>query len=254
MATPEDPPLEAANDDRTPPLEISDSDLRAYAEGRLSGPRRRQVEGFLACNPDLAARMMAGLHMRGDPVGEARPRRGAGWRAGLTAQGVAGCLGSGILGWTAAGERELDGWREADGDHPPEYVEDAAESRLAMGVRGQMVSQLETPRLDEAEVARLLKVKTPRLPGDWRLLDAQVFPTDHGPGLNLLLETPGQERLILFAVKARTLTGGRPELAVRGREAAVFWERGRSAYVLSGDLPHGELLARAETLRQVEAL
>lgn len=246
--------MQAANDGHTPRLDISEADLSAYAEGRLSRARRREVEGFLACNPDLAARMMAGLHMRGGDVPERRPARSSGWRVGLAALGVAGCLASGMLGWTVAGERELDGWREVDGDAPPGYVEDAAESRLAMGVRSRMASQRGTATFDAAEVARVLNMKPPRLPADWRVLDAQVFPTDEGPGLNLLVETPKQERLILFAVRARTLAGGRPEIAVRGREAAVFWERGRSAYVLSGDLAHHELMARAETLRAAEAL
>ena len=53
-----------ANDDdaplqRTP---IGEADLRAHVEGALDDEARSIVEGHLACNPDLAARVMTAPH------------------------------------------------------------------------------------------------------------------------------------------------------------------------------------------------
>ncbi|HEY0647220.1 hypothetical protein [Phenylobacterium sp.] len=226
-------------------MDVSDDDLRRYVTGGLGPERRKAVEGFLACNPDLAAKVMTELHL-----GALRPRKRRRRRLMVAVLAVAlgACGASALAGWTAAEHRDLDGWREADGELPPEYVEEAAESRQATLVRAAMNSQVETAQLDVAEIRRTLRLDLPRLPPQWRIVDVQVYPTDEGPSVNVTAQGPGGRRLGLFVVRANTSTTARPELATRGREVVAFWERGESAYVLSGDAPGDVLLSEAAAL------
>jgi anti-sigma factor RsiW len=235
--------LRPANDDlRSERLShITENDLRAYVAGALSAERRTAVEGFLACNPDLAARVMAELH-RGRPA--VRPRRWPG-RAGAVA---ALCAAVVCTVWGLAVRHAADGWWEADGGPPPSYLEDAAEARQAADLRARMASQPQTPRVDAGEVRQVMDLPLPELPRDWRVMDAQVFPTDEGPALALALERPDRTRLDLFVVRAAGDDVDPPELALRGREAAAFWENGPAAYVLGGSVPRETLLSLARTL------
>jgi anti-sigma factor RsiW len=235
-----------ANDDARSSgrLEISDRDLADYVDDRLSAERRVAVEGFLACNPDLAAGVMRARHRRARGGG---PRRAA-W-SHVAAAGFAACLLSGTVGWHAAAQPPVTAdWREADGDAAPRYVEDALESRRAAQVRAAMLSQADSPNLDAVEVERALKVRAPQLPLGWRLVDVQVYPSDDGPALNLVVLTADRRRLNLFAVKADAEVSAMPVLAQNGRETVAYWERGVSAYVLLPDADDGDLLSDARAL------
>lgn len=240
-----------ANDDGPSRLDVSNDDLRLYVTGELRPERRRAVEGFLAANPDLAARVMTELHRSAPSPPRRRGRRLA---AAVLAVAIGACGASAVAGWSAAEQRDLDGWREADGDLPPAYVEEAAEVRETALVRATMPSQPETPQLDIAEIRRTLRLELPGLPAQWRVVDVQVYPTDAGPSVNLTAERSDGRRLSLFVVRANTSTTARPELAMRGSEVVAFWERGESAYVLSGDAPRDVLLSQAATLARARNL
>ena len=236
---------QAANDPGSGRLEFGEADLAAYAEGRLSPARRRAIEGYLACNPDLAAGLMTRMHMAGGRRGSRGKRRLAAAAFGFA---MLACTGSALAGWTVAERRDLDGWREVDGGDPPDYVEDAADSRQAARVRGEMASQIEIPRLDASEIRKTMRLPIPKLPASWRIRDAQVFPSDEGPSVNLLIDAADGRRLELFAVRTNSWGNDRPEIARRGREAVAFWERGEAAYVLSGPQSPTELLRDASVL------
>lgn len=241
-----------ANDDAQRPLRVITEDLlRAYAAGRLPPERRRDVEGYLACNPDVAARIMAERHM-GVSLGVEAPtadRPGRFWRRGApVAAGLTACLASAALGWSVAGPARSEAWREQDGDRAPAYVEEAAMSQRATVLRAAMVSQPETSVLDGEEVRRTLGVHLPPLPDGWRLLDVQVFPSDDGPGLNLTAQASDGRRLSLFVVQADTEATDRPILARRGAERAVFWEEGGTAFILGGEGSEQQLLEEAVKL------
>ncbi|MDZ4373716.1 MAG: hypothetical protein U1C74_20165 [Phenylobacterium sp.] len=227
-------------------MPISDQDLAGYVADRLPAGRRREVEGFLACNPDLAARVMTERHRRGGS--RPTPRRRVLWSQ-VVAAGVVACVVSGAVGWHAAAQPPVTAhWLEADGDAAPRYVEDALESRHAARVRATMISQTDTPTLDAVEVERVIKVRTPRLPAGWRVVDAQVYPSDDGPALNVVVTTADGRRLNLFAVKADASISAAPVLAHRGRESVAYWERGASAYVLMSESADADLLQEARTL------
>lgn len=230
-----------ANDDEPDRLAIRQAELEAYARGDLDEADRRRIEGFLACNPDLAAQVMAARHR----ARSGAPRRRRAWR--LLAAGLACCVVSAAVGSWLSAEFQAR-WREADGDAAPAYVEDAMESHQATLVRAGMVSQAAETRLDADEIRKTMRIGLPPIPQTWTVLDVQVFPSDDGPGVSLWLESPGGRRFTLFAVSADTLAGPRPQLASDGARSAVFWENGRSAFVLLGDGAPGELMGVAQTL------
>jgi len=230
-----------ANDDEPHRLAIRQAELEAYVRGELDAAGRRRIEGFLACNPDLAAQVMAERHR----AAARPPRARRAWR--LIAAGLVCCIVSAAAGsWLSAEFRAS--WREADGDAAPAYVEDAMESHQATLVREAMVSQVAETRLDAAEIRKTMRIGLPPIPRTWKVLDVQVFPSDDGPGVSLWLESPGGRRFTLFAVSADTIAGPRPQLASDGARSAVFWENARSAFVLLGDGAPGELMGVAQML------
>lgn len=52
----------ASTTDALDRLDFGEADLQACVSGRLPPDRRAGIEGFLACNPDLAAGVMKALH------------------------------------------------------------------------------------------------------------------------------------------------------------------------------------------------
>lgn len=239
----------AANDDAAGLFRLfGEEDIEAYARGGLSPERRRQIEGYLACNPDLAARVMGALHRNRAPSDPRRGRRGP--SAAMLACGLA--VVCGVSAWAGArfdGDGETaPGWREADGDRAPGYVQDAVMSRRVVLVREAMRSQPQTPTLDAEEISRALKLRLPRLPQAWRVLDVQVFPSDDGPGVSLSAATSEGERLTLFAVRADAPTVDGPVIASRGDEHVAYWESDGTAFVLSGEGPDQALLDAAKGL------
>lgn len=236
-----------ANDDVGPMrvMTVSSEELRAYVDGRLNPGRRAEIEGFLACNPDLAANVMQALHHR-DRARFVLPQD---WHARLrhASRTFLICVSCGMAGWAVAAALDDDGpLRRAAG--PPQYVDEAVMSQRATRVRIDMSSQVETPALDPAEIQRKMRLRLPVLPADWRVLDAQVYPSDDGPGVNLLIETAPGRQLNLFAVRANTAVTAEPVVTRKDGEYAAYWEEEDAAYVLTGDGSREELLARASLL------
>jgi len=237
----------SANIEREPAriLSVSDAQLRAYVDGRLDHEQRAAIEGFLACNPDLAASVMQALHHR-DRARFVLPRNWHG-RMRHASRMFLICASCGVAGWAVAAALDDDGpLRRAVG--PPQYVEEAVMSQRATRVRIGMSSQVETPAIDSAEIQRTMRLRVPVLPEDWRLLDAQVYPSDDGPGVSLLIETAPGRQLNLFAVRASTAVTEKPIVTRKDGEYAAYWEEEEAAYVLTGDGSREELLAHAALL------
>jgi anti-sigma factor RsiW len=233
------------------PLRISPADLAAYAEGGLGRSRRSQVAGFLACNPDLAAEVMRVLHLRE----RARPaypdsRAGAGsrWSAARLAAACAACA---IAGWAVASGLDDDGPLQGL-LKAPEYVEDAVMSWRATHLRINMPSQNQTAPLDAEELLRVMQLRVPVLPGEWRLLDAQVYPSEAGPGISMLLQSARGRQLNLFAVHSDTAATSTPAVTARNGAFAAYWELEGAAYVLTGEGSRDEILAQATQMSRNE--
>lgn len=232
-----------------PPLRIAREDLVAYATGGLSRARRAEIAGFLACNPDLAAEVMRLAHLnersRGAGSGECATRGAGSARRG--ARLVAAGLACAIAGWAFAtgidDDGPLQGLLKA-----PEYVEDAVMSWRATHLRISMHSQLQSTSLDVEELRRMMLIRLPVLPREWRLLDAQVYPSEAGPGVSMLLETTQGRQVNLFAVRSNTAATSTPVFTARHGANAAYWELGNAAYVLTGEGSPEEILLHAKRL------
>lgn len=230
---------------------VSDADLAGYVAGRLDTGRRAEVEGYLAANPDLAAKVMQSLHQQAriSEVTHAAPRSG---RAMRPAQVVAACCICAVAGWAVAEGLDDDG-PFRDLSSIPEYVDDAIRSQQVTHVRIGMASQLETPVLDPDEIQRATRIRMPALPATWRLLDTQVFPSETGPSISVLIEASSGEKLNLFAVLADTSVTDRPVVTTERGETAAYWESGGAAFVLTGAGSERELLSRAAQLSSLSS-
>jgi anti-sigma factor RsiW len=229
-------------------LEISSGDLRAYAEGRLSHARRTQIAGFLACNPDLAASVMQEMHLRerSQAVHSGSGAPAAARRTRMSRLVVAG-MACAAAGWAFATGLDEDGPLQGLLT-APEYVEDAVMAWRATHLRISMDSQVQTPSLDAVELRRVTQIRVPALPREWRLLDAQIYPWEAGPGINMLFETFAGGQLNLFAVRSSTAATGEPQIVTRMDAEAAYWELEGAAYVLTGDASRAEILAHATRL------
>jgi anti-sigma factor RsiW len=230
----------------SPVLAITDADLAAYAEGRLDRARRAEIAGFLACNPDLAAKVMRETHLRErmrSAGGAAAPATG---RFARTTKVVAACFTCAVAGWAVAEGLDDDG-PFRDLRPTPEYVDDAVMAQRVTLMRFTMHSQPEAPLIDAQELLRTVSLRVPVLPEDWRVLDTQVYPSEEGPTVSVLMEPVPGHRLNLFAVRADTSVTSKPVLTMDGGEYAVYWELDGAAYVLTGE-SRSELLERASLL------
>lgn len=228
-------------------MSVTEADLAAYVDGALPPERRMEIEGFLACNPDLAARVMHALHQR---------RRGRRTRGTMTksrtpwtqvARTIATGLACILLGWGVAEAVDDDG-PFRDLSSTPEYVDEAVMSLRAARLRNEMRSQQESPTLDLDEIRDTMQLRLPALPHKWRVVDAQVFPSDDGPSLSLLIETSPGRTLGMFAVRADTRVNENVASVEHAGMNSAYWERNGTAYVLCGDAPPGEILSRATLL------
>jgi anti-sigma factor RsiW len=226
-------------------LQVSDADLATYVQGGLTSARRAEIEGFLACNPDLAAQVMQALHGQQHlQQSTSKPRTA---RALRLPQVIAACLTCAIAGWAFAEGTDDDG-PFRDLSPTPEYVDEAVMSQQASRLRYTMASQVETPAVDPAEIERRMQIRLPRLPAGWNLLDAQGFPSDDGPSVSLLLEIAPGRTVSLFAVRASTSATSTPVMSNAKGASSAYWELGGAAYVLTGDDTREQLLANATLL------
>ncbi len=248
----------------SPEQPIHDFDLNAFMDGELDDDARREIELYLAQDPEAAARLMAdmatmhalrvAMEPRSGPpsktlalaerleAGLARPRQ---LRAVLqTAVLVIVFLG----GW-ASGQTNIGwpGWRAT-----PEFVDEAMMSHRTALLRARMDSQPEVTAYDPQEIRAATRIALPPIPGDWRITDVQVFPSDEGPSVGLAFQTPdGPVSLFGF----RTNDGARisPTLAERGRGRVAYWQAGDMGYALIGPSEPRELSRLAARLARSAA-
>lgn len=230
---------------------ITDNDLMAYVDDQLDMARRIEVEDYLARNPDAAAQVMADLRTR-DALrlafaGELpRPRdsllhaarrlerslilRGLEKRL-LRAATIALLVGAGWFAHMAVGLGITDS--EAS-PKPPAFVEDALRSHQTALVRARMVSQVETADYDPVEIRAETGIQIPMLPPDWRVVDAQVFPSRNGHSVELALDAEDLGRVSLFIANTSAFDVIAPTIARFDGTKAAYWQRGPLAYALTG--------------------
>lgn len=231
------------------PEPVSEAEIHAYLDGELDLHRRLAVETHLAADPVSAQRFMEDLRLRtalrliggageDEPpaamreaaarlsarLGAPQPRR---LRHLFTTRIVQGLAAAALLAIVLMPVRDATA-------HTPDYIGDAVEAYHTGMLRATMVSQVETPKFDANEVRRRAHIRLPRLPAHWTVTDAQIFPSKKGPALQLMVRTPDEQQLSIFAVRAQTDAPDEP-VAVRHEGMSVaYWREGDMSYALTG--------------------
>ncbi|GAA5059856.1 hypothetical protein GCM10023208_27600 [Erythrobacter westpacificensis] len=164
------------------------------------------------------------------------PARSAGWqRAAMLALAFAG-------GWIV---------NATVGEQPASaasFIEEADASYDASQARLRMASQLESPLLDRREIASATGIDLPAIPAEWTLQDVQVYPSDHGPAVALVMETATGESVSMFATREETPAEKLPLLEKREGRSLAYWESGPFAYALTGEVGSDRVLALASDI------
>lgn len=125
------------------------------------------------------------------------------------------------------------------------FLDEADASYTASVARGAMRSQIESVDLNRSEIAQSTGLYLPKLPPAWRIHDVQVFPSDLGNSVTLVLQTEKGERVTLYAQRAETPAGRSPRLECRDDRTLAYWEAGPFAYALMGVLTQQRILMLA---------
>jgi anti-sigma factor RsiW len=247
---------------------ITEAEIQAYLDDELDLQRRLAVEEHLAGNADAAQLVMEHLRLRtalrllaGDldeppaamreaaarlsaRLGEGHPR---GLRHLFATRLVSGLAAAALLAVIVLPSRDVVA-------SPPSYVGDAVKAYRTGLLRAAMVSQVETPRFNEKdaqEVRRQTRIRLPRLPAQWTVTDAQLFPSPEGPALQIMVRTPDAQNLSIFAVRAESSAPDQP-MTVRHDGASVsYWREGDMSYAITGGEAPEALDTVAENLADV---
>lgn len=268
---------------RTP---VSEADLHAYADGHLQGPRRAEVEAFLAADSDAARKVeawrkqAAALHAALDGVlNEAVPMaalprqlhdhrgRAVAWRPTwplALAASLSALMIGGAGGWFAHERFDLDAFAA-----PP--MERFAREALASHVvfAPEVRHAVEVPATDEAHLIAWLSkrlgapLQVPDLRAQgFRLIGGRLGASEGGPMAILMYESDDGTRLSL---QLRRMAQGTPDTAFRlermpssnparsatGRSTmAFYWVDRDMGFALAGPLERERLLALAQTVYQ----
>lgn len=229
--------------------DVSDIEIDAYLDRELDPSRCFAVEDWLARRPDRAARAMADLRARtalrllsgiDRPAPAAtlaaanrlsrqldrgrRPKRAWVSPRRLTVAGLGGLLVAGLVFLPTPTVMAA----------PPAYVSDAMESYQTALLRAGMRSQVESVRFDRSEVLRTTNIRIPRLPADWTVTDVQIFPSDEGPALQIMIRTADHKDISIFAVRADSQAPRSPAAIRRGDASVAYWRQRDISYALIG--------------------
>lgn len=226
---------------------IESWELDAYIDGELCLQRRLAVEDYLAQDPAAAARLMADLRTRTALRMIHEPRNGVensivalaaelsqrlGRRTPRTWfpsvgrwAGAAAALA--MLGLVFAPSRQASAL-------PPAYVSEAVMSYQTSLIRAGMASQLESRDYNQAEIRERTRIHVPRLPTGWEIRDVQIFPSDDGPALQIMIRRPSGVDLSMFAVRTASTAPFEPIAIRQGASSVAYWRKGDISYALTG--------------------
>jgi anti-sigma factor RsiW len=242
------------------PEEMDEHDLTALLDGALTEEERRAAQLRLARRPEAAAQAMADLavasalreaHPLPDPPagarGPARRLQGA-LRAPSRRRRIAqaAAVAAVFLGGWLAGTAKVGVWDGAP-HLAPGFVDEAVMSHRTALVRAKMASQPEITTLDAREINHATQIALPAIPRDWRVTDAQVYPSDEGPSVGLAFRSP-QGPVSLFGFHTHDQATIPPTTVRRGGDYVTYWRTRDMAFALIGPPDPRELGRMAASL------
>jgi anti-sigma factor RsiW len=239
--------------------QITESDLHAYVDGRLSASDRAEVDAFLADHPEEADRMRAWREQAGalralyDPIVEepvpaelaAVPPRPAWHRHAL----AAGLFMIGLAtGWVAKsalapGAQTL-----------PSLARQAAIAHVVYAP--EVRHPVEVPAAEEEHLVRWLSkrvgkdLQIPHLvPLGYDLVGGRLLSGPQGPVAHFMYQDARGQRLTLYVSRTR----GEPRdtafrFSQEDRVSVFYWVDGNFGYALSGELGREQLLRIADVV------
>jgi anti-sigma factor RsiW len=230
---------------------IIETDLDAYVDGELDVARRIEVESYLSDHPAIAAKVMADLSIRGElrlslasETAQGRPQtreaarrleRGLSYGRVLnTIQRIAAVTVLVAAGWVA--HTSLGAFTATEvvaSTPPPVFVEDAARAYRTTELR-EHAEPGASVAYNPDDIRAATGIVLPDLPKGWSVSDAQIYPSEFGPSVELAIQRDGQA-LSLFAVRPGSFAVDKvAHVALDGVQAA-YWRIGEVAYVLIAD-------------------
>jgi len=220
---------------------ISEFELQAYVDDQLDPVGRLEVADYLVRNPDVAARVLADLRTRDAMRALAfAPTAPVPDRIGRSAEQLTTALRRGgarrRFGRAALTAMVLIGLSLVSAPYWQDRHVVAPGQAAGAAVVGEapMPSQVEIPNFDPADVRNATHIAVPEMPRGWRVEDVQLFPSDYGPSLQIVIDAGPERQLSLFAARASEGLPGVPVMAnVKGDDIAD-WARKGTVYVLMG--------------------
>lgn len=237
---------------------ITEGDLHAFVDDQLEIERRIEVEDHLSRHPEIAAGVAGDMRRRDAlrlafPPSPARPsvpileaarrlERGLAWRwltFRLRRMAAAAVLIA--AGWIAHDQVGLfDIADSAASPKPPAYVEDARRSREAEILRVRIAPNSAVFGYDLAEIKARTGITLPSLSSEWRVIDAQIFPSHSGNSVEITIDTDALGRLFLFAARSSDFAVIAPTLARSQANITVYWQSGPLVYALTASATASE--------------
>jgi anti-sigma factor RsiW len=239
--------------------QITESDLHAYVDGRLSAPDRAEVDAYLADHPEDSDRVKAWREHSGalralyDPIlGEpvpaelaAIPPRPAWHRYALAASFFVVGIATGWIAKTVL----------VPGTQTPLSL--PRQAAIAHVVYAPEVRHpVEVPAADEEHLVRWLSkrlgkdLQAPHLgPLGYDLVGGRLLSGPQGPVAHFMYQDARGQRLTLYVSKTR----GEPrDTAFRysqeDRVSVFYWVDGNFGYALSGEIAREQLLKIADVV------
>jgi anti-sigma factor RsiW len=244
---------------------ISENELHAYADGRLDGARRSEVEAWLSEHPETR-QAVAGwriqnerLHRAFDPVlQEPVPARLTGILS--TSARMSTLRMAAVIAWLAIGGvigYALHGILPADAPTPAASL--PRQAALAHAVFTPEVRHpVEVGAAEEAHLVAWLSkrlgaaLKPPRLAAQgFELVGGRLLSGEAGPVAQFMYQDARGQRLTLYV--QRDALDGRGTAFRYAQENGIgvfYWLDGRFGYALSGELDKPDLLRIATTAYQ----
>ncbi|HZD42087.1 MAG TPA: anti-sigma factor [Terriglobales bacterium] len=245
----------------SPKLNVSEIDLHAYVDGRLSDERRQEVETFLTATPPAHEKVQAYqeqnrlLHELFDsvltePVPDKWQRPGKTWSFFLrpVAASLAWMvLGAGI-GWILHGEYpgvspvNLDFARSAAMAHAVYSPEVRHPVEVTAEQEQHLVNWLSKRLGDPLKVPHLMDL-------GYELVGGRLLPGNQGPVAQFMYQNKNGQRLTLYI---KTDSSAERETAFQfaqeGKIGVFYWIDRRLSYALSGEVEKPELLKVANAI------